>query len=605
MSLLVELKRRNVFRVGLTYLIVAWLLIEIANNVVTPLGLPDWTTTLVIVLLAFGFPVALILAWAFESTPEGLRREDDAAGTGVPFRAFGRKWDFVIIAGLVLALGYFAWDRDSRQPAHEAEAAGATLAVLPFEDLSPNEDQGYFADGVAEQLLDSLARVEGLQVTARTSSFAFKGRNEEVRTIGKALGVRDLLEGSVRKEGDRVRVTTQLVDTDTGYHLWSETYDRKLTDIFAVQDEIAGKVADVLKVALGVAAAQLPGMTRNVEAYEEFLKGNAAAGPFTQESIQQALDHYERALVLDPTFSYARITLAATYYDGASVAPDKAADWQKRAFEAVAQAQQTTPDAPYVLLGVASIDEFQGKFREAGALYDRFANVAAKYGLQNRDFEGGGIFLWDVGRIQAATKVLEGAKAANPLDPNSAIRLGQMYDASGRPADAFAEFDRAAKVGEPGILLYATALLTALGARDRDEIDRRLSLIRKSGGFTSDVHLAMAGFLDNPAEGAVEIREHAGEFVKRDGAFADVVLAAWAAYYGDPNTALDLETKSYESGITRDLVAQSLWRPILRDIRKLPGFKDLVTRMGLVDYWRTYGWADFCRPVGDRDFECR
>jgi TolB-like protein len=600
MSLFTELKRRNVFRVGLTYLVVAWLLIQIANNVVAPLGLPAWTTTLVIVLLALGFPVALILAWAFELTPEGLKRESEKAGENVPVRAFGRKWDFVIIAGLIVALGYFVWDRYGGQhPVQQAEATGVTLAVLPFEDLSPNKDQGYFADGIAEQLLDSLSRVNGLEVTARTSSFYFKGKNEDMRTIGRELSVENLLEGSVRKEGDQVRITTQLINAETGYHLWSQTYDRKLTDIFAVQDEIAMSVADALQVTLGVGAVQVPGMTRNVEAYEEFMKAGEA------DSLQHSIDHLERALVLDPMFSVARIYLAATYYDGAaSQAPDKAAEWRKRAFESVAKAQQLTPDAPEVLLGVASIDEFQGKFREAAATYEKFPKIAAKYGLENSDFEGGGIFLWDVGRVQDAMKVFERAKAASPLDWVAANRLAQVYDAAGRPADALAELDRGQKIGGVPEVIDSFALLTALATRDRAEIDKRLAAIKQANGSTSDVHLAMAQYLDRPNDAPAEIRRQADDIVKRKGALANMILAGWAAYYGDAELALDLERKFYESGITRDFVAQSLWRPILRDARKLPVFKDLVTKMGLVDYWRAYSWPDFCHPVGDKDFEC-
>jgi adenylate cyclase len=250
MNVLAELKRRHVFRVAALYAAIAWLLIQVTDVVTEPLGLPAWLLKVVIWLLAIGFPVALVIAWSFELTPQGLKRDTGAELPSVTVSG-GRKLDFAIIATLVAALGYFIATRPSSEVSVRAAPGGPrTLAVLPFANLSTSAEDGFFADGLTEELLNLLADIDGLKVAGRTSSFYFKGRNEDLREIGRKLGVAHILEGSVRRSGQKVRITAQLVSAQDGFHVWSQTYDRELTDVLDIQDEIGRSVAEALKVRL-------------------------------------------------------------------------------------------------------------------------------------------------------------------------------------------------------------------------------------------------------------------------------------------------------------------------------------------------------------------
>ena len=244
MSLIAELKRRNVFRVGVAYAIVAWLLVEVASVLLPTFEAPVWVMKAFSSLVILGFPLALILAWAFELTPEGIKRESAVDPAESITQVTGRKLDFAIIGLLALAVAYFAVDKfvlqADRIPAAESTEQVKTIAVLPFANMSGDPEQEFFSDGISEELLNVLAKVKGLRVTSRTSAFAFKGTNTSIPEIAEKLGVDHVLEGSVRMAGDRVRITAQLIEVDTDSrfdsHLWSESYDRDLSDIFAVQD---------------------------------------------------------------------------------------------------------------------------------------------------------------------------------------------------------------------------------------------------------------------------------------------------------------------------------------------------------------------------------
>jgi TolB-like protein len=268
MSFFAELKRRNVFRVGAAYLVVAWLLMQVTDTLVPALHLPSWIVTAVALFLIIGLPLALIFAWAFELTPEGLKREAEVEPAESIRHRTGRKLDYVIIGALVLALGSFAYDKLLLDPQRDAallesakqdfqkqaDAAGdaqKSIAVLPFANMSADPEQEYFVDGLAEELLNLLAGIPELRVAARTSSFSFKNdENIDIRSIGEKLNVKHILEGSVRKAGDTLRITAQLIEADSGYHVWSQRFDRQFEDVFAIQDEIAAAVADALRISL-------------------------------------------------------------------------------------------------------------------------------------------------------------------------------------------------------------------------------------------------------------------------------------------------------------------------------------------------------------------
>ncbi|MDH5310910.1 MAG: hypothetical protein OEY08_13200 [Gammaproteobacteria bacterium] len=331
-----ELKRRNVVRVGIAYVVLGWVAIQIAELLFEAFGTPDWVIKTLIVLVAIGFPFALLFAWAFELTPDGIRKTRDVDVTVSVTASTGRKLDFVIIGALAIALGYFIWERQAyERPAtvepetaaetseRPTEAAGVgivaespkSIAVLPFVNMSSDQEQEWFADGLTEEILNALARTPDLLVSARTSSFAFKGSSEPIAAIASVLGVEHILEGSVRRGGDRLRITAQLIRADDGFHLWSETFDRKPEDVIAIQEEIAVEIAKALETAMDPEAleAMMSAGTSSVAAYEAYLTARgafwAAGSQGDPYEFLAALEGYEKAVTLDPEFAAAHFGL--------------------------------------------------------------------------------------------------------------------------------------------------------------------------------------------------------------------------------------------------------------------------------------------------------
>ena len=334
-----ELKRRNVVRVGVAYVIVGWVAVQIAEVLFDAFGTPDWVIKTVIVLIALGFPFALLFAWAFELTPEGLKktREVDVSESITP--KTGQRLNYVIIASLLVALGYFVWERQAREmsteipvdatagpveeaePAAEAEPVGEitqtarrSIAVLPFVNMSSDQEQEWYADGLTEEILNSLAKAPDLLVAARTSSFAFKGSAAPIVNIANELGVDHVLEGSVRRGAEQIRITAQLIRADDGFHLWSETYDRKLEDVISVQEDIAIEIANALETAMDpeALAEMMDVGTGSVPAYEAYLKGIGAirASDLSGDPYDSlaAIESFDRAVEIDPGFSRAHFS---------------------------------------------------------------------------------------------------------------------------------------------------------------------------------------------------------------------------------------------------------------------------------------------------------
>lgn len=317
MSLFVELRRRNVVRVGIAYIVIGWLLAQVAEFAFENFGAPDWVLKTFAVVVLLGLPLALFFAWAFEITPEGVKREKDVDRSESITHLTGRKLDFVIIGALVVALGYFLWERqglvdqvDSSAQMPPAEVGPAStdasvrrsIAVLPFVAMSTSQDDEFFADGLSEELLNVLAKIEGLKVVGRTSAFYYKGKNEDLRTIADALGVTHILEGSVRRSGSRIRVTAQLIKADDGFHVWSETYDRADGDIFVIQDEISSNVARALETEiLGTPTRPAVVNKKSVEAQYLYLIAQAALAQRSLPDVRRARELYAQASVLDPS----------------------------------------------------------------------------------------------------------------------------------------------------------------------------------------------------------------------------------------------------------------------------------------------------------------
>ncbi len=318
MSFFDELKRRNVFKVSIAYIVVAWLMLQVADVILNNIAAPEWVFHTILLVLALGFPLICLFAWAFEMTPDGLKREHEVDRTEPITHKTSRKLDFMIIGVMAIALGYFAYDKFVVSAAREAalveETKQATekpafkvpelivepeksIAVLPFVNMSSDPEQEYFADGISEELLNALAKVSDLKVAGRTSSFAFKGKNQDLLEIGKILRVNHILEGSVRKYGNRVRITAQLIKVDDGFHVWSETYERELNDLFAIQDEISTAILTQLKTQL--LGEQLPTATTDLRTYELYLLAKQRISERSQASLEMALKLLTEAISID------------------------------------------------------------------------------------------------------------------------------------------------------------------------------------------------------------------------------------------------------------------------------------------------------------------
>src|SRR5215831_15819459 len=377
-----ELKRRNVYKVAIAYAVVAWLLMQVSSQIFPFFEIPNWAVRLVVLLLIIGFPVALILAWAFELTPEGIKRTEDVDLSKSIRRKTGRKLDFLIIAVLLLVIAGLLFQRfhPKVSPA-VASSPEKSIAVLPFENLSEDKANAYFAEGIQEEILTRLANIADLKVISRTSTQRYQSKPVNLAEIAKQLGVANILEGSVQKSGDQVRVNVQLINARTDSHLWAETYDRKLTDTFGVESEIAKGVAESLQAKLTGREEQALAVkpTSNARAYDAYLRGLAfeSRSYFTYSSdlVRKAAGFYERAIQLDPNFAlaWARLSRAnANLYFGRGVETTSARrDAAKSALE---HAQKLEPDSPQTLLALGYYQYWV--LRDYGAAKTTFSSVS-------------------------------------------------------------------------------------------------------------------------------------------------------------------------------------------------------------------------------------
>jgi TolB-like protein/Tfp pilus assembly protein PilF len=423
-----ELKRRNVYKVAMAYGIVAWLLMQIATQVFPFLEIPNWAIRLVIMLVALGFPIALIIAWAFELTPEGIKRTEvaDAAGE----RSRGGAWIYIVLLGAVLSVGLFFLGRysASRKQTESAELPAKSIAVLPFENLSGDPNNAYFTEGIQEEILTRLAKIADLKVISRTSTQRFKSSPDNLPQIAKQLGVANILKGSVQKSADQVRVNVQLINAASDAHLWAETYDRQLTDIFHIESEIAKKIADTLQAKLTGsekrAIAAQP--TENSEAHEFYLKGRYIWNKRTAKDFKTAISYFQRAIDKDPNYALAYAGLADSYvllsaFGAAS--PEESFPQAKAAAKKALELDDTLAEAHTSLAQVLLTYDFDfdgsiREFRRAIELNPNYATAHHWYGLGP---------LRKMGRFDEA--IVEGKRAVE-LDPLSlaiSADLGSDY----------------------------------------------------------------------------------------------------------------------------------------------------------------------------------
>ena len=452
-----ELKRRNVFKVALVYAIASWLTMQVVDVMFPALHLPEWLTSAVAAFLIIGFPFAMIFAWAFELTPDGIKREKDVDRSESIAPQTGQKLNHTVLIILAIAVGFLLVDKFMLQkdaPAIDEPVAAApeekpSIAVLPLVNMSDDSENEYFSDGLSEELLNLLAMIPQLHVAGRTSSFKFKGTNEDLRVIGDALNVQHVLEGSVRKSGARLRITAQLIDTENGYHLWSDTYDRDLTDIFAIQDEIAGHVVEELKVhLLGAEVTVADHGTTNAEAYSEFLRARYFLEHTSPENLAKGVAAYEKAIELDPDFAraYAGLTFAQqqTFSGWASSSGGNFVenfDIMRQTAQKAAELAPEHPDSLTALMLVAVVAVWD--LPKALELSQRTLELAPN-NVDALDSHGSNLTF--LRRFDEAVAPLEAALEVDPLSLSTIRSLGDAHLGAGR-------FDKAIETYQRGLTL--------------------------------------------------------------------------------------------------------------------------------------------------------
>ena len=474
-----ELKRRNVVRVAIAYAVVAWLLIQVADVVLDNIEAPTWVFQAILLLLVIGFPVAIIFAWAFELTPEGLKKEEDVDRSESITHVTGRKIDFLIIGVLVIAVGMLLVDKflliESDETAGlvaediaETPDATASIAVLPFVNMSSDEEQEYFSDGITEEILNALVAVEGLTVVGRTSSFAFKGKNEDLRNIGRALGVDHLVEGSVRKSGVTVRITAQLVRADTGTHLWSETYDRNITDIFKVQDEISAAIAGALKITLFGAAERPATATVDPEVFDLYLRARHDLAVSTIPSLAAAVEKLQQVKRMDPGFLDARIELSAAFWLQANFGsrPEREAlalaEAEARAVLAI------DPDfaGAYVALAAVSGGSYFGGSSDPVAALAHMETALEKGANTGGAWIDAAFWRARAGDHAGARAALERAIALDPMNGGIHQTAAQIYQTMGASQEAARSFARSIALQPTSGNWFDLGLLRRIGLGD-------------------------------------------------------------------------------------------------------------------------------------------
>jgi TolB-like protein/tetratricopeptide (TPR) repeat protein len=484
----------------------------------------------------------------------------------------------------------------------------ASIAVLPFKDMSQSRDQEYFADGVTEEILNTLSGLKDLKVTARTSAFAFKGRDVDLREVGQTLGVQHILEGSIRKDGDTLRITAQLIDANSDAHLWSRTYDRPVKDVFSVQEDIARSVAEALQVSLGVGFGNQPGMTRDVEAYDAYLQARALWPLFTAESRRRAVELLQQAVDRDRTFADAWRLLAdfcasMPGLEGEGASAGNAQGWMKRSEAAFAQFARLMDGTPALHLAMATRSLRAGRYAEAARQLKQAGAPSASAGLGWEEMTNAADLLSKVGRPHEAVAELERVLARDPLLEPAIFFLAHAYSAAGNAQASYAAWERGIRLAPNSAPNRGGALVTAMGARDKAQVRHWLDalIVVSPDGANKQFVTQIKALQDDPPGARAMLRERV-----RDPSLPGFNLgisSIYLAYFDAPEDALEA-LRSPRFGAPAGLGILDIWGPVFRDMRKLPAFKDFVREIGLVDYWHEFGWSEFCKPVGDTDFEC-
>ena len=599
MSIFNELKRRNVFKVGIAYVIVAWLVAQVLQLVFESFGTPAWAIKTVLVLLATGLPFALFFAWAFEMTPEGLKRESEVDRSQSIAPQTGSKLNLMIFALMALALAYFAYDKFVLSGDREAalvEAAtqvvveqaasadvpaesGTSIAVLPFVNMSSDPEQEYFSDGISEELLNALAKMDSLKVAARTSSFSFKGQNKPVGEIAGVLGVDHILEGSVRKSGSQIRITAQLIRVSDGFHMWSETYDRELVNIFAIQDEITEAIVSELRLRLTDQKQIASATTNNPEAYQQYLKGRYFWNLRETENLYLAVEHFEKATQLDPSYSDAWVALAEAWvllpvweFDYA-----KAPEQMENARLAAQQALSLNPASGRAYAVLAYINTLKLEWRESFVNYE----LAVKY-----EPESATVWHWYAQPLESVGKAAmseEAFQMALELDPRSRIIGASAAEGLSVVGQYDAALDRIDQT-----LAFAPDFLYGWQVKGFIHIARN-EFTEARAAFQKMSDIAGAKRFEMKTVDLIEEFVRTGKTGQPPAWLNDPILLDpyYASYFlvcaGQYEAALDLIERQAESSIP--YVAAFFLKSVLyqEKMGHIPRFQELVTRLTTVE----------------------
>ena len=465
MRLVSELRRRNVLRMAVLYAVAAWLIVQVAGVLIDLAKLPDWIGTTILWLLAVGFPIALIFSWFYEITPEGISLEKDVDPEVSITHVTRRRLDFIVISLLCAAVILFAYDKWWMHGPPEN-----SIAVLPFVNMSDDTSNEYFSDGISEELLNLLVKIPDLRVIARTSSFAFKGKNEDLRVIGRTLGVKTLLEGSVRKSGDRVRITAQLIDVRDGTHLWSETYDRTMTDVFEIQDDVAAAIIDALQIHVGVNPTR-GRPTESSEAYDYYLRGrDYLRRPGVESTLASAIQLFDRAIALDQQFAQAYAGLCDAQLETYRFARNP--ESFENAEIACKRALKLNDSSSEVHVALGNLYEAGGQYDEAVLEFeaaislrpgsvDTYLALAETYELQNRPEQAEATF-------RRAENVDSGYWAVHN-------KLGNFLEGVSRYDEAIERYRKVIRLTPDSTIGYNNLGVTYLSMGDLIEAERAFS----------------------------------------------------------------------------------------------------------------------------------
>jgi TolB-like protein/Tfp pilus assembly protein PilF len=596
-----ELKRRHIYRVGAAYVVVAWALTQAVDVLSQVFALPGWIAQPAVVLLAIGFPVALVAAWMIESRPhEAVAAAVRSKNTTVDWALFGA------VAVLIVLTGYQQISQpaqtsgvDAARSAGRDPASAISLAVLPFANLSGDPNQEFFSDGITEEITSALARVPDLRVVARTSAYQFRDQNRDIQSIGQQLRATHFIEGSVRKAGDRVRITAQLVQANNGTQVWSENFDRRLTDIFAIQEDIARSIATSLQMPLGLSQGNTLVQNRpnDLNTYEQYLRAKAIVRDrFSGRPLSDATTLLEQVVGRDPNFAPAWAQLALAYaltpQDGANfnASPDvfrRLVDSSlTRAEETARRAIQLDANLADGYVSLARAQDARGKYLTAEELFLRALALDPNHPDALSLYSN---FLAGIGRPNEALQFRQKAVAVDPLVPVYNLNAASMVWLNGQTDTAIAILEALPpSVGRTGRL----AIIHAAAGRYREAADA----LEETPAAASLLNVQEAVRLLRTAPATAP----SAETLPRLDGFLDFVYL----YVGAPERALDSVVRGFEGGYAPAFFISLYWHPAHAPVRKTARFKTFVRNAGFVDYWKAKGWPDLCRAVGADDFVC-